>query len=482
MKYISLRNKRSLAEFCYSCGTFENYQEEAYQYTKLHAIDDILKSGCLIATDVYFLNDNEEYKFAFKDLKKFYPEIEEDYRFFSVSFTKKKDDVPQYMIYAGEIGVSIAYDFSFEAWGKWMDPDKMDQSDSNIPIFKPSLSCYTTGGKIFSFIVQYPKKITYLAEESREKIVGEMVKKLQEGAARGDIAAQAQYYLPCFIKNKAFESEKEVRFAVEASETSKEKIKIDHTKTEYYKANNNILRPYVSLFYSDSRQNIGMPIKAIWVGPGRNQDRAFESVIMRIEADDIKVFPLPLTEYIVRLMEYYEEMTNYINQKFPEAIISFLDFKKSIFGEEKGKDRIRDMTEYVLHKVRKEQEKTIMLSNKHGKKYCLWNEKQDVKDENSEWDFQPDFINVDNSDSEWKAKQIFLDIENAFKESLAEGIEKGLIQKIKEDILDDVENEIKIKKDYIISQIEDIIKEYRNIHYFSSKGISVYKSRKGLAH
>ena len=58
MKYFTIKNKRSLAEFCYSCDTFENYKEEAYQYTKLHAIDDILKSGCLIATDVYFLNDN----------------------------------------------------------------------------------------------------------------------------------------------------------------------------------------------------------------------------------------------------------------------------------------------------------------------------------------------------------------------------------------------------------------------------------------
>lgn len=480
MKYISLRNKRSLAEFCYSCGTFENYQEEAYQYTKLHAIDDILKSGCLIATDVYFLNDNEEYKFAFKDLKKFYPEIEEDYRFFSVSFTEKKDDVPQYMIYAGEIGVSIAYDFSFEAWGKWMDPDKMDQSDSNIPIFKPSLSCYTTGGKFFSFIVQYPKKITYLAEESRAKKVGAMVKKLKKAAARGDIAAQAYHYLPCFIKNNDFISEQEVRFAVAASETSKENKKTDHTKIEYYKANNNILRPYVSLFYSDSRQNIGMPIKAIWVGPGRNQDRAFESVMMRIEADDIKVFPLPLTEYIVRLLEYYEEMTKYIKKKFPEATISFLDFKKSIFGEEKEKDKIRDMTKYGLHKENKDQE--IILSDEHGKKYCLWNEDHDIKDEDREWDFQPDFINVDNSDSEWKAKQIFSDTENVFKERLAEGIEKGLIQKIKENILDDVKYDIKIKKEYIIAQVEDIIKEYKNIHYFSSKGISVYKSRKGLAH
>lgn len=481
MKYFSFKNKRSLAEFCYSCDTFENYKEEAYQYTKLHAIDDILKSGCLIATDVYFLNDNEEYKFAFKDLKKFYPEIEEDYRFFSVSFTEKKDDVPQYMIYAGEIGVSIAYDFSFEAWGKWMNPDKMDQSDSNIPIFKPSLSCYTTGGKIFKFIVQYPKKITYLEKQDREKKVGEMVEKLKKAAARGDIAAQAYHYLPCFIKNKDFISEQEVRFAVAASETSKEKT--DHTKIEYYKANNNILRPYVSLIYSDGRRNIGVPIKAIWVGPGRNQDRAFESVTMRIEADDIKVFPLPLTEYIVRLMEYYEEMTKYINKKFPEANISFLDFKKSIFGEEKGKDEIRNMTKYDLHKENNPQG-PISLSDKHDKKYCLWNEEHDIKNDNSECDFQPDFINVDNSDSEWKAYQIFSDIENVFKECLVEGIGKGLIQKIKENILDDVNDDIqiKIKKDYIISQAEDIIKEYRNIHFFSSKGISVYKSSKGIAH
>ena len=48
MKYIPLGNKRNLNQFYYistksSKDYFKDYTEEAYQYTKLHAIDDILK-------------------------------------------------------------------------------------------------------------------------------------------------------------------------------------------------------------------------------------------------------------------------------------------------------------------------------------------------------------------------------------------------------------------------------------------------------
>ena len=488
MKYIPLGNKRNLNQFYYistksSKDYFKDYTEEAYQYTKLHAIDDILKSGCLIATDVDFLNDSEEYKFAFKELKKIDSNIEDDYRFFSVSFTTKKDDVPQYMIYAGEIGVSIAYDFSFNEWGTWMDTtDTAGQSNYNIAIGKPSLACYTTDEKIFSFLIQYPKNITYLGGDDISKTVENMVNELKKSAKGGDIATESQCFLPCFIKNKAFQSEKEVRFAVAALETSLVAKKIYHTKIDYYKANNNILRPYISLFYSDGKQNIGLPIKSIWVGPGRNQDRAFESVIMRIEGDYNKVFPLPLTEYIVRLMEYYREMTDYINNKYDEDIISLLDFKKMVFGEEKTDVAIREITEYALHKTKGVQEEKILLSDKNGKKYCLWDEKYDAKVEISEWDdMLPNPVNVDNSDSERKAKLIFSDLENVFKEYLVERIEKVVRKEIQKDILDDAEYDIKIKQKYKSSRAEDLIKEYKNIHYFSSKGISVYKSRKGLA-
>lgn len=181
-------------------------------------------------------------------------------------------------------------------------------------------------------------------------------------------------------------------------------------------------------------------------------------------------------------MEYYREMTDYINNKYDEDIISLLDFKKMVFGEEKTDVAIREMTEYALHKTKGVQEEKILLSDKNGKKYCLWDEKYDAKVEISEWDdMLPNPVNVDNSDSERKAKLIFSDLENVFKEYLVERIEKVVRKEIQKDILDDAEYDIKIKQKYKSSRAEDLIKEYKNIHYFSSKGISVYKSRKGLA-
>lgn len=462
MKYILRKDKRSPDEFYHSCEEFPNYNKIAYQYTKLHSIDDILRSGCLFATDVNFLNDSEEYKFAYNVLKNDDKTIEDDYRFFSVSFTEKKDDVPQYMIYAGEIGVSIGYDFSFNDWGTWAD---FIESSKNFDIATeaPKLACYTTSNKIFCFNIQLPKQILYLNHDNCKETVKIIVDKLQDQIKEGDKSSKAQCFLPCFIKNDAFSSEKEIRFAVAAMEISSEKSCIYHTKIGHYKANNNILKPYISLFYSDGEQNIGLPIKEIWVGPGRNQDRAFESVKMRLETDIIKVFPLPITEFLVRLIKYYEEMTIYINKIYDKNIMNFSNFIKfalNINGVEGYAAKLRNIKEYKLL----DEKGTIELFDKQNKKYCLCYGEQ-----------------VYNSDSYWKAQEIFLDIEIRYKTLLAKAIEEIEIERINSIIESQERFNGKIKEDYLNMKAEDLINDYKNIHYFSYKGISVYKSKKGIA-
>lgn len=76
----------------------------------------------------------------------------------------------------------------------------------------------------------------------------------------------------------------------------------------HFHPNGSYLRPYVNICYitevDNTQINIGWPINSIWVGPGRNQEKAFEGVVKRLEFGVVKTFPIPFDIFIGRLEDY----------------------------------------------------------------------------------------------------------------------------------------------------------------------------------
>lgn len=498
MKYFKKGNiLKSFYDITRQGTVFKNYNETAYQYTNLHVVDDILSTGFVHASEIYFLNDTDEYKIGYKALyKKMHGKtISEDYLknefgFFSISFTEKKDDIPQYMIYSGEIGVSIGYDFGFEKWGSFY----YFNSDYNIEMLKPMIACGKSGkDDIFGFFISVPKYVEYCDKTRATKVINAIYDNfIKESKEINEqlYESQTAYVIPCFIKNKDFISEKEVRITVVACEDkidsfNKEsfgyrKENVLKTKIEFLKSKNKWLKPYISVFYADGNKNIGWPIKEIWVGPGKDQNRAFESLKMRLEYGKLVMFPLPLTEFMARLIVYYKYMTDFLNESY-RINIDFDKFIRSVFSKYNNKTEIDEVIQYVRTELQEFQGINLYEVIESKKVKILIGQEIDEKYYKDRRIKEPKQINDYNIDAFSKAEKIYEKIKQAYLEVLkeqAEEIEKrkilGVIKKTKV--------KIQIKEDVKQKEAQQLFEEYERNHYFSSVGIVLHKSGRSLAH
>lgn len=479
---------------------FRNYNETAYQYTNLHVVDDVLTTGFIHASEINFLNDTNEYKIGYKELyEKMHGEaisdvtFKNEYCFFSISFTEKKDDIPQYMIYSGEIGVSIGYDFGFEEWGKFCN--YID--DYDIEMLVPTIACQKTEEEgLINFCISVPKNVEYcnsgMAKEIIEKIYDVFQNKSQSDL---DSISEEKYVIPCFIKNEDFKSEKEVRITVIACEDMLNNPEgksfgyrhknVSTTKIEFLKSKNKWLKPYISVFYADGNKNIGWPIKEIWVGPGKDQNRAFESLKMRLEYGELVLFPLPLTEYIARLIVYYKDMTDFLNESYG-INIDFDKFIRAVFSKYNNKTEIGEVIQYVrteLQKFRGINLYSKVAENKQVR--ILIGQEIDEKYYEDRLISKPKKPKDYNSGAFSDAVKIFEKIKLTYLKILKEKIEEIERNKILNVIKKPSEKDgikIEIKDDVKEKKAQQLLDEYENDHYFSSIGIILHKSKRSLAH
>lgn len=467
--------------------------------TNLHVVDDVLTTGFIHASEIYFLNDTDEYKIGYKALyEKMHGEAISDvsfrneYGFFSISFTKKRDDIPQYMIYSGEIGVSMGYDFGFEKWGKFFNYS----DDYDIEMSLPTIACQKSSEEgLINFYISVPKNVEYCNSKRAKEII-EKIYNVYQNKSKSDLDSvlEEKYVIPCFIKNEDFKSEKEVRITVVACEdmlnnSEGNNLRCRHknistTKIEFLKSKNKWLKPYISVFYADGNKNIGWPIKEIWVGPGKDQNRAFESLKMRVEYGEINSFPLPLTEYLVRLIVYYKDMNDYLNESY-RVNIDFYEFIRSIFSEFNKKNQIGDVIKYVRTKLK--EFGGVKLYHYKGKKRVkkLIDQKIDDKYYEDRYISKPEKIIDYNIDAFSDAEKLYEKIEQEYLKVLVEKIEEIERNKILNVIKKPSEEEgikIEIKDDVKEKKAQQLLDEYENNHYFSSIGIILHKSKRSLAH
>ncbi len=458
------------------------YCRSAYQYSTLHVLDSILEFGKLHATSVEFLNDTGEYHFVADQL----PDGDDgkDYKFFSISFTTKKDDVPQYMIYAGEIGIGIEYDFSEQII-------PFDSENGKHPFYDCCLTYEIINRKQVTRIADGLKKckrpvtICYYKEKSVMKLVKSFFNNINtalKDRERNKLEkwqeAQLQRYYACFFKNSAFHSEEEVRiaFGVAGSGKVEDTMPEIMPRIQFLKHPNKLLRPYMQIFYcifdkANNKKQVGWPIKSIWIGPGRDQLRAFTSVKMRLEAGKVIIFPLPLHIFMERLVNFIAEALDFFNELAKKEGLT----KTNLFDNKLG-----TLTNIFYFNSDKFPLKEI---KPHRKTESVWMWEQrpecfEYKDkegntvvipftEDGKWRC----LGLNNDDVRKEAEHIIVFIKNVLYKALESKIDEllnGIVVKEK-------------KSSFIDNIFMRWRKEFESSYYFSSWGISVYKSRKKLS-
>ena len=317
----------------------------AVHYCTIQTFDKIMETGFLRAVDSRFMNDLGEYQFGSEVLKKVkYKKVKLNPVVpMTVSFSLESDLTPQWALYAKEIGIGIEFDFGFHRyWSNSIQPGKIYQRGT-----PPTIAQVSETDAFIDTGIPYPLKINYLSASDQNPNIIELINAIEQVCQSSDpdfTAAKREELLPLaatFIKSDDFEYEKEARISTFLFERNECRSKIS------FHANGTYLRPFVNLCYVRSdpeiknrtkQENIGWPVKTIWVGPGRNQEKAVESVIKRLEFGSVKVFGIPYEIFVERLNEYLEDMVEYVYNR------SFKKNKGSPLPTEKRKDIVSSIT------------------------------------------------------------------------------------------------------------------------------------------
>ena len=464
-------------------SAFKNslWDGKCYQYTQLHVVDSFLAEGNLRATSMGFLNDTAEYMFGGSALNNNEVTTQSASRFFSCSFSKKADNIQQYMMYAGEIGVAVEFDFTFPQW-----------FDNKIKI--PSLSVVDMNDNIISLgAIYHPIKVEYVEEKDIEKKIKDEETKVEtyqlDDRVHKDIVRS---FIPCYMKKKGFQAESELRFAVpnyqgvytiSQDETDNNSIanlrnyrdwENYPTKVEFVKATNKLLKPYVNLFYSvkinKKSHKVGLPISSIWIGPGRDQQRAFNSVKMRLEYGGIKMFPLPIHQYVRRLKLfsiyclgwlYRKNSAIFADTRWSEAMVTDItnlqeDDRKTISAHEQD----------ILKKFSVHFKSLDQLIDGQHKDVIIGGPDKDAT-----------------SGAVALAKKLYNMSYDILLKLVARRYKKYLESKIIPIMFRNCKNDIslKLKYNWCTKQAEKMLAEFFQFNYFSSIGIAVYCSMKDLS-
>lgn len=336
--------------------------KELYYYTSSDTMRYILTNGNIYATNLKYMNDGEEYINGLAELREvlneeyksnaeigkevFEDAVKQQPNIYSISFSKERDLLSQWSMYAKESGVSIRMDFSGDARKV---PYEIPMNDPNIKKLVENFGPY----KVYYLTKHVMKKNEYdktcrqiISDINQEKTVVpvKMLGDIQDG-----INGIWQLLAP-YVKRKEFFQEAEYRmtFALNSLEVdaagSDSSIRVD------YRVQNSVLKPYL-----DITREKGWPVKEIMIGPGFNQKTVYDSVkhfldnskimVPEYSAEEVKgngVFFLKCLDRDNRLNSAIELETEWkkehiLNMKNTEVVQLFNQFitsKRKLLGEQ----------------------------------------------------------------------------------------------------------------------------------------------------
>lgn len=321
---------------------FPKRSSEIYHYTSVDSLFKIVSAQCLVATQIRYLNDLQEYKAGYQILldsidnnKEISSQLRENndvfqflreglpkrskysnilkytndwylYQYvlwnilpnvYTISFCTSGDSLGQWITYAKEDGVSIEFDFSYFTFiDLLLDPDRKVLKQMGVQeedIIRAE-----------TFERSVPRKVAYINEKENPKI-GKIIEDLIDDVSKEqkrepdynntqtvlwDFVRHLFEIVP-FIKTSPFENEEEVRIAFREKMDCVDKlngIEKIRTKKQYY-TRNNIIVPFLLIGWRSNDNKY--PIKSITIGPGKNKEVNFESIIQFIEDQDEEIIP-----------------------------------------------------------------------------------------------------------------------------------------------------------------------------------------------
>lgn len=255
----------------------------------------ILSQGDIFATHISYLNDSEEYINGLRELfvimksrtesgkniltQSVYEEaLKEIPQIYSISFSKEADLLSQWYMYAKESGVRLGLLFQ-----RRRQNFKIKKKDEERKEPKESVSSILRDVHYFTRMGMPNQK--YKKEKMAiEKMVGAYENEM--GIQNDDDANVIRVWkeMAPFIKNYEFRQEKEVRLIFNAVVNDEYGVSDEKGDLIEYRYANGVLIPYIDVY----REN-GWPIVEIMVGPGRNQDRVYQSICHFVDYNTLKV-------------------------------------------------------------------------------------------------------------------------------------------------------------------------------------------------
>lgn len=331
----------------------EKALKKGYYYTTIETLDKILISGALYSTNYRYLNDPSEWQYGYNRIKTECQLVAEQYekdsgentkkkdfvRFmrenifkaqhylndypiynsnifrgnyseiFTISFTEEEDLISQWERYAKESGVVIELDFS--------------------AFLKKRICFYQQTLKKVKIPVEIaPQKVAYkendikkISRESMKTMFNNFVKRTLTEERLSPYFHMFVRYVASYIKNLAYEQEKEIRISCYPLINEATKVEEIDSSEMIYTIQEGVMIPHVPLYCGikkgEDLEDCGYPIRSIRVGPGYNQDSVYQSLIHRMECGEKKIYLLSEVEQIeVKNRYILEGLANYAKIAF----------------------------------------------------------------------------------------------------------------------------------------------------------------------
>lgn len=294
---------------------------DLYYYTTAETMRFILTNGDIFATHISYLNDSEEYINGLRELRSLLRSgddvtnsykaasdrqlNDEAYRdaiknvpqIYSISFSKEPDLLSQWYMYAKESGIRLKMSFTQEKELPFLVKKKTQASDTQE---KREISGSLKDVHYFTRIGMDAGKYNEERDEIFKTIQGYIADEKISNDVEGNIIKIWKDIAP-YIKNYEFRQEKEVRLVFKAKAGGHEEDLIE------YRNSQGVLIPYLDIYKEE-----GWPVTEIMIGPGRNQERVFNSICHFVEHARLKI---PQVEQEQNMNLFLEGMLNYQIEK-----------------------------------------------------------------------------------------------------------------------------------------------------------------------
>lgn len=286
-------------------------EEGIYHYTSTEVLDKILSNACFRASNIYYLNDAQEY---YEGLNRLEAEMDAKTVFgrlalecihelkaenrntweglYTISFSSEGDSLQSWITYAKESGVCIEFNKQI------MMAKSRDICYSQLKLIqktKKDVEIFPVDCTMCIHSISYKKAPkmsqiqnvfeTYYANATEQggcdcKGLDDTVLYLNKRTIKHILQLLAS-----FCKVEEFYGEREMRlsFFPLSNDDNTDDPQQNNVEIKYQLQKNGILRPYINIFFFRLPERVyGCPITAITIGPSGQQQAIYDSVVHRL--------------------------------------------------------------------------------------------------------------------------------------------------------------------------------------------------------